>query len=65
MVAFDLLRASLALFTLLAPATLASPTPSSLVTPFGERPAENVHAVPEGNAIRHDDDEKTDLMFVS
>ena len=49
MVAFDLLRASLVLVGLLAPVALAAPTPSSVLTPFGERPAENVHTVPEGN----------------
>ena len=49
MVAFALLRASIALIGLLAPGTLGAPAPSKTVlTPAGYRPAENVHVVPEG-----------------
>ena len=49
MVAFALLRASLALVALLAPTTFSAPAPTKAVlTPAGYRPAEDVHAVPEG-----------------
>lgn len=49
MVAFALLRASLFLVPLFAPAALAAPgAAKTVLTPFGERPVEDVHAVPEG-----------------
>ena len=49
MVAFTLLRASLLLVGLLAPVTLAAPTANkTVVTPYGDRPVGDVHAVPEG-----------------
>jgi hypothetical protein len=49
MIAFALLHASLVLVSLLAPATFAAPAATKTVlTPVGHRPAENVHAVPEG-----------------
>jgi len=50
MVAFALLRVSLVLASVLAPAALATPTPTVL-TPFGEYPANNVHAVPKGMTV--------------
>lgn len=50
MVAFDLVR-TFVIFALLAPATLAVPAANkTVITPFGEFPAANVHAVPEGDA---------------
>ena len=51
MVAFALLQVPLVLVGLLAPAALAAPAPSSgksVVTPFGRRPIDKVHAVPQG-----------------
>jgi hypothetical protein len=49
MVAFALLRASFFVVGLLAPAALAVPAADkTALTPFGERPAGDVHAVPEG-----------------
>lgn len=50
MVALSLIRASLVVVGLLTPATLAAPT-STVLTPFGERPVANVHAVPKGMAL--------------
>jgi len=49
MVAFDLLRASLVLIGLLVPALAAPAATKTVRTPFGERPIDGVHAVPEGN----------------
>jgi hypothetical protein len=50
MVAFASLRASLVLVGLLAPVVLAAPASTKTVlTPFGERPIDDVYAVPEGN----------------
>ena len=49
MIALTLLRASLVLAGLLSPPAFAAPTATGNVrTPFGERPAYNVHVVPEG-----------------
>ena len=49
MVAFTSLRASLVFFGLLAPAALAAPTGTkTFLTPFGDRPAADVHAIPKG-----------------
>jgi hypothetical protein len=50
MVAFALLRVSLVLAGMLAPAALAAATPT-VITPFGEFPADKVHAVPEGMTV--------------
>jgi len=57
MVAFTLLRASLLLVGLLAPITLAAPTNQTVITPYGERPLSNVHAIPQGGQIHHVGDE--------
>jgi len=43
---------------LLTPVTLAAPTgENTVVTPFGERPLANVHAIPQGSQIHHVGDE--------
>lgn len=51
MIAFALLQVPLVLVGLLAHAALAAPAPASgknVVTPFGPRPIDKVHAVPQG-----------------
>ena len=50
MVAFSLLCASLVLSGLFPLMALAAPT-KTVLTPFGERPVGDVHAVPEGKTI--------------
>ena len=52
MVAFPLLCASLVLSGLFPPIALAAPATKTVLTPFGERPIGDVHAVPEGKTIR-------------
>ena len=49
MVPSVVLRASLVLMGLLAPA-LAAPAASTVMTPFGERSSEHVHLIPEGSS---------------
>ncbi|KAF8322687.1 hypothetical protein DL93DRAFT_2093265 [Clavulina sp. PMI_390] len=56
MVASSILRASFVVLGLLAPA-LAAPGAQSVLTPYGQRPSANVHAVPEGGEVRHVGDE--------
>lgn len=56
MVASFVLRASLVLASLLAP-VLAAPGAATVLTPYGDRPAANVHHVPEGGAVRLVNDE--------
>lgn len=41
-------RASLVLVGLFVPYVVAAPASTSVVTPYGERPSAEVHAVPEG-----------------
>lgn len=48
MVAIALLRASLFLVSLLAPALAAPAADKTVLTPYGERPVGDVHALPEG-----------------
>jgi len=65
MVAFTSLRASLLFFGLLAPAALAAPTGTkTFLTPFGERPAADVHAVPKG-MLSNVEARKMTLKFIS
>ena len=48
MVAFHFVRTTLVLASLLVPAAFAAPAANTAITPFGEYPAANVHAVPKG-----------------
>jgi len=57
MVASTMLRASMLLMGLLAPAVLAVPTPQTVLTPHGERPIANVHEVPQGGKVQLVNDE--------
>ncbi|KAF8313640.1 hypothetical protein DL93DRAFT_2097674 [Clavulina sp. PMI_390] len=56
MVASSIFRASLIVLGLLAPA-LAAPAAGTVLTPYGERPIADVHAVPAGGEVRHVGDE--------
>lgn len=53
MVASTMLCASLLLMGFLAPSVLTAPTPSTVLTPHGQRPITNVHLVPEGGEVKH------------
>jgi len=53
MVAFAMLRASVVLMGLLVSSAFTAPAAGTVLTPHGERPASNVHLVPEGGEVRH------------
>ncbi|KAF8319995.1 hypothetical protein DL93DRAFT_2074321 [Clavulina sp. PMI_390] len=53
MVASAVLRVSLIVFGAIAPAFATPVAKSTVLTPFGEYAAENVHAVPAGGSIAH------------
>ncbi|KAF8317389.1 hypothetical protein DL93DRAFT_563373 [Clavulina sp. PMI_390] len=57
MVYSNVIHATLALVALMLPMASAAPAATTAMTPHGERPIENLHAVPEGGSVEHVDNE--------